>query len=104
MNKIVLRHGDVGFAVMEGAEETFEGFKQKNSNILAEGETTGHAHRVEGDFKLYEDSMGNLKLKVGDGGAAVTHEEHHKIDIKKGSYEIVIQEEYTPSGYVQVKD
>jgi len=72
--------------------------------VLAEGEVTGHAHRIsEGDADLYEKD-GKIYLSVKSETAALTHEEHSKIDLPKGDYEIGIQQEYEPEGWRNVVD
>ena len=62
--------------------------------VLAEGEVTGHAHRVQGNAKLYEDRVNDLLLEVFPGGTTVTHEEHGNIDLSDGTYKIGIIQEY----------
>ena len=53
--------------------------------VLAEGEVTGHAHRIEQDnCYLYEDEDGNLFLEVKDKPCNLTHEEHKPQDIRPG--------------------
>lgn len=45
--------------------------------VLAEGEATGHAHRLldDADVEVYEHE-GTLFLRVGAGGAGLMHKEH----------------------------
>ena len=64
--------------------------------VLAEGEATGHAHRLlEGsDVEAYEDAAGTLWLRVGPGGARITHEEHGVRTIEPGEYRVSKQAEY----------
>ena len=61
--------------------------KKLKTNIVREGEHTGHAHRFEaGTATLF--GMGeNLFMKVPNV-APVTHEEHNKIDVLSGEYRI----------------
>lgn len=57
------------------------------SRILAEGEATGHAHRVTGDAELLR--LGDrLFLRVLGGDVRVVHEEHAEISIPPGDYRI----------------
>ena len=80
------------------------GTKKLAHLTLAEGEVTGHAHRItEGEATLYE-RKGTLYLKVISDVAALTHEEHHRIDLPRGDYEIRIQREYEPDGWRNVID
>ena len=61
---------------------------------LAEGEVTGHRHRIsQGEAELFN---GNnvLYLKVLSPTAILTHEEHAEVTIPQGNWEIRIQREY----------
>lgn len=62
--------------------------------VLAYGEATGHAHRVDAAAALYEKD-GHVYMQVA-GDACLTHEEHHTITQPDGWYEVVRQREYTP--------
>jgi hypothetical protein len=71
---------------------------------LAEGEVTGHRHRIsDGEAELFERD-GILYLKVLSPTAKLTHEEHHQIDIPQGNWQIRIQREYEPEGWRYVAD
>lgn len=72
--------------------------------ILAEGEVTGHKHRVsEGEAQLYEKD-GTLSLRVISSTALLTHEEHKTISIPQGTWMVRIQREYEPQGWKYVAD
>ena|SRR4028118_1281506 len=72
--------------------------------ILAEGEVTGHKHRVsEGEAQLYEKD-GTLYLRVISDTALLTHEEHKTISIPQGTWMVRIQREYEPQGWKYVAD
>lgn len=65
--------------------------------ILAQGEATGHAHRLSeaSDGLLYEDeTIGTLYLRVGPGGATVEHEEHQPITLPPGEFAVRQVREY----------
>lgn len=71
---------------------------------LAEGEVTGHAHRIsEGQAELYEQG-GILYLRVLSEVALLSHEEHKPIQLPKGSWMVRIQREYEPQGWRYVRD
>lgn len=71
---------------------------------LAEGEVTGHSHRIsEGKAELYEKD-GTLYLRVLSETATLTHEEHKAIQIPQGSWMVRIQREYEPEGWRYVAD
>lgn len=65
--------------------------KKLNHNRLAEGEVTGHAHRVIGKSELFEADRGidlSAKVKV-----VIRHEEHGPITLVPGDYETGIVRE-----------
>ncbi|MGE5657125.1 MAG: hypothetical protein ACM37W_10965 [Actinomycetota bacterium] len=71
---------------------------------LAEGEVTGHSHRIiEGNAELYE-KEGHLYLRVGSETALLSHEEHHQVSIPQGNWRVRIQREYQPEGWRYVAD
>ena len=71
---------------------------------LAEGEVTGHSHRIsDGVAKLYEKN-GILYLQVLSETATLTHEEHQQIELPQGSWMVRIQREYEPQGWRYVAD
>ena len=89
------RHGDVMIASTESIPEEA---KKRNDLVLAYGEITGHAHRVESDShaELYE-LEDLLFLEVFDSTARVVHEEHNTIELKPGRYRVWRQREYDPN-------
>lgn len=71
---------------------------------LAEGEVTGHSHRIrEGQTQLYE-QKDPFYLRVFSEVATLTHEEHKAIFIPQGSWMVRIQREYEPQGWRYVAD
>ncbi len=71
---------------------------------LAEGEVTGHKHRIsEGQAQLYEQD-GRMYLQVFSEVATLTHEEHKAIAIPQGNWIVRIQREYEPQGWRYVAD
>lgn len=105
-----LRHGDVILTkgrfpeYLKPIPARQVGSNPNENFILAEGEVTGHAHRIsEGEVELYERD-GTLYLRVLSETAALTHEEHHRIDIPKGDWVVRIQREYEPDGWRYVAD
>ena len=61
--------------------------KKLEQPILAEGETTGHMHRVvsEKPVDVYELANG-IREFVAPDKTEIVHEEHGKIEIPKGDY------------------
>ncbi len=71
---------------------------------LAEGEVTGHRHRISnGAAELYERN-GTLYLRVLSDQATLSHEEHNAIQVPKGDWVVRIQREYEPDGWRYVTD
>ncbi|OUL24866.1 hypothetical protein [Nostoc sp. 106C] len=71
---------------------------------LAEGEVTGHKHRItEGKAELYSKDS-TLFLRIFSETALLTHEEHKAIAIPQGHWMVKIQREYEPEGWRYVAD
>ena len=87
-NKIkVHRQGDIVFVP---SNLPVEG-KEKKDKIIAEGEATGHAHRVVGDSKLIV--LGEEMSIIVDKPEVIRHEEHEDIIINE-NHDIGNQEEW----------
>lgn len=91
MNNPWFQHGDVTIIpspIPVGAQIT-------DRRTLAEGEVTGHAHRLlnNADVEVYE-YEGVLFLRVGLRGADLTHEEHGVGTIAPGDYKVGRVREY----------
>jgi len=96
------RHGDV---LIARCDEVPADSKKLPHLILARGERTGHAHRIEqreGNelFELGED----LFLRITRQPATVVHEEHGPISLEPGTYRVWIQREYSPEAIRRVLD
>jgi hypothetical protein len=73
--------------------------------VLAEGELTGHCHRIEGvDVAELFESEGQRFLMVLAESARIVHEEHKTITLPRGTYRVWGQREYTPQAIVRVRD
>jgi hypothetical protein len=100
MQKPILRQGDV---LIIPSDKLAKGTKLPHLT-LAEGEVTGHRHRISsGEAGLYE-REGVLYLRVISPTAILTHEEHVQVTIPQGNWEIRIQREYEPDGWRYVAD
>ena len=105
-NKNQFRQGDV---LIERITEIPDDAKKQTNNVLAHGEATGHAHTVA-EAHLYEpppspDSLsGSLKFMRLTKGSAVVHQEHAKITLKKGTYRVIRQRQYSPAAIRNVAD
>ena len=88
------RHGDVFLKECSPKRITKKAkVVQQGECILAEGEVTGHAHRVD-TATLYEREDGTLILDTRSMEATLAHEEHGKIALKRGTFEVIRQREY----------
>jgi hypothetical protein len=73
--------------------------------VLAEGEATGHNHRVADPAaaRLYADSA-SLYLKIVADSATVVHQEHGPITLPRGIYRVWRQREYSPEAIRTIRD
>lgn len=92
------RQGDV---LIESIDSIPEKAKLDESNILVYGETTGHAHRLEGGHVL---EIGEDKYVVAGSNAKVVHEEHDTIELPEGTYKVIRQREYDENEIRYVRD
>jgi hypothetical protein len=77
----------------------------KANGVLVEGETTGHAHRVEDLTKAEVLEIGEgLYLRVDEAGVRIVHEDHGPIVLEPGTYEVIRQREYSPDEIRNVAD
>lgn len=93
------RHGDV---ILRKVEDV-QGEKQDHLT-LAEGEQTGHSHRItagEAALFKFEDKT---YLKIQSDLATLSHQQHGELQLPAGNYEVQIQRQHTPKGWEYVKD
>ena len=78
------------------------GATKKVGKIVAEGESTGHAHRfMDTDtIELYKYEK-RLFVRVL-APATIIHDEHNPIPFEKGDYEIKRQREYQSGNMVKI--
>ena len=90
----IYRHGDVLIAPVESIPD---GCRKRSDLILARGEATGHAHRVEsnGLVELF-DHGDELFLRIQGSPGRVVHEEHRPIELAPGAYRVWRQRQYDP--------
>jgi len=61
--------------------------KKRKNNHLAEGEATGHYHKVGPNAEVFEDAFGDDSLKViTEEATEVEHQEHGTIQLPPGKY------------------
>ncbi|NJN56251.1 MAG: hypothetical protein HC879_01520 [Leptolyngbyaceae cyanobacterium SL_5_9] len=67
--------------------------------VLAEGELTGHKHQIiAGKATLFQ-ANSSLYLQVTSDVATLVHEEHHSIDVPRGTWAVRRQREYDTAEY-----
>jgi hypothetical protein len=91
----MIRHGDI--LLCEYAEALWPRALRENQPVssltLATGETTGHAHVLEGS--ILSTTLGSrMFLRLLEPGT-LRHEEHHTLTVPPGDYEVVRQRVYT---------
>ena len=92
------QQGDV---VIQQISQLPDGVRQKEVDdavVLAEGEVTGHAHRIfDEGVKLFRfddfASTGVSYISVPAGGATIQHEEHDAYQLPEGIYQTSIVRE-----------
>lgn len=96
-----IRHGDV---ILQQVDSTKGKQKKMKQCVLAEGEVTGHFHRLTGQVleSIHKDER---FVEVQGKEAVLTHEEHDTLKIPEGKYRVLIQREVDLLGEVrQVMD
>ena len=108
MTEFMARQGDVLIARAKKKLDGLEPVARDNGRVvLAYGELTGHAHAItDSRATLFRDpKLASMFLHVsGDAPVALLHEEHTRIDIPPGEYEITHQVEYLPGEIRRVAD
>ena len=84
-----IRQGDV---ILVKVDMLPEKAKPVTSNVLREGEVTGHKHKVEGDVSVF--SVGELLYVNVNGKAKIVHNTHRMIELPTGIYEVRVPQEY----------
>ena len=104
----IVRQGDVLLLPVSEVPKSAVAVSAKHRRlILAYGEVTGHHHSIaESDnVSLLEiPSQSEMFLLVEEGDALLEHQEHAKITVPSGSYRVVIQREWDPTGERRVQD
>jgi len=96
------RHGDL---LVSGVAEIPVDARRLHHLVLAEGELTGHSHRIaERDAAVLFQSQEGLFLSVTGATATLVHQEHGPIALSRGFYHVWRQREYTPREIRVVRD
>ena len=97
------RQGDVLLVRIESLPQGAAREKNEESVVLAYGEVTGHAHRLNASTVTMYAWEGDKLIEVTKP-TDLTHEEHSPIEIAPGFYKVVRQREYTPERIRNVCD
>lgn len=84
-----IRHGDVILKKVDNIKG--KGIKKK-SEVLAEGEVTGHFHNLVSNQMLVSEHEGQKFVELTEPGN-LTHQEHDTLEIPEGKYQVLIQRE-----------
>jgi hypothetical protein len=99
------RHGDV--VIVRDDSAPTEG-KKDARGVVAEGEATGHAHRVDRAkvLRVVDDLVQRTVVVPfrAKSPAKISHEEHTTQVIPPGKHRTGIQRQYSPDGWRQVQD
>lgn len=96
------RHGDL---LVQDIEEFPAEVRLVNHLVLAEGELTGHSHRIaEKEAARLFQSNSALYLHVTEALATLVHQEHGPIQLPRGRYRVWRQREYSPQEIRVVRD
>jgi len=91
----------------EKSRFAIEGEKSEKMIVLAYGEVTGHKHAIKVNNKnamLFKAANDNRFFLIVTRESELVHEEHSKIKIPPGNYEVIRQREYTPESIRWVAD
>jgi hypothetical protein len=96
------RHGDL---LLEKTKSIPKDARPLNHLVLAEGELTGHSHRIaeRAAAQLFR-SLESLYLLVTAEKATLVHQEHGPIELAPGAYKVWRQREYSPRDIRTVQD
>ena len=97
------RQGDVLLIKVDHAPAKATVTAKKNL-VIAEGEVTGHAHRIVDDGAVLMTTAEAATFVKLAKKAQLVHEEHATIDLPAGTYRVVRQREYSPEAIRRVSD
>lgn len=95
-----IRQGDLLLEAVK--KEPPQGILPKNQVILAEGEATGHAHRLSGDVLEWTEGDERFVRIIGEAYGELSHEEHDPTPVAvvepDVTYRVIPQQETDLSG------
>ena len=92
------RHGDL---LIKQIDHIPLSAKPLSTSIIAEGEITGHNHKLYGSHQVYGTRHDNPRIIEptyfqAKEDISLKHQEHNTLKISKGNYEVVHEREYDP--------
>ena len=99
----IYRHGDL---LIRQVKEISGYARPISTNIIAEGEVTGHNHKLYGSHQVYGTNPKNPRIIEptyfqAKEEISLKHQEHATLKIKKGNYVIMHEREYNPFKNIQ---
>jgi len=91
-NEKFIRQGDV---LLRKSDKIPLEAKKTETKTVAEGEATGHNHKFQGQVLIYETGSGQ-KFVDAKEELELIHQEHKTIQIPKGIYEVIKEQEFDP--------
>jgi hypothetical protein len=96
---VIHRQGDVLFVKVADLPAALV---ERKSDVLVEGEATGHAHRLTAG-QVWQTREGLLFLSAV-AGSKIVHEEHAALELEPGYWQVIRQREYSPEVIRWVRD
>jgi hypothetical protein len=101
----LIRQGDVLLVPCDAPASTRPVKRVNGAFVLAEGEVTGHSHRIyEDTCTLVSAEEANDLFLMVYGDVALVHDEHSALTVPPGTYRVTLQREYRPDEIVRVQD
>lgn len=93
---MMVRQGDLLITQVQKIPKGFKARTDKNARVLAEGEVTGHFHRLDDGTVFQKGSSVDTLVFQADKLTTLSHDEHDPISFPPGIYEVKRQREYSP--------
>ena len=108
--KNIAAQGDAMIKRIDALPEGLKESKAENGKLIVAHSETGHHHTVlERNAQMLIDETNEfIKYLVVSNDTELTHERsfdtHESLLLKKGTYKVINQREYTPEGYRRAQD
>ena len=98
-NPRLFRHGDL---LIQEIFSVPSFAKPISTNIIAEGEKTGHNHVLNGSHQIYE-TADNHKYFKAKQELKLEHPEHNTLIIPKGIYTVIHERSFNPCEDIEIE-